>query len=356
MAEEDDSQKTEDPTDRKLAKARDEGQVAQSQEIKSWMILMGGAGMLLFLAPAMARDITAICRRFIQASYSIPVDMEHLRLLFSDVALKVFIILAPAFGMFVVLALVANVGQFGLIWSVKKISPKPSKINPLSGFKRLFSSQGLMEFAKGILKLSLVSLVAFGLAIPMLSDLQMLPAVSTGEALHRIHEIAILMAVASVGVMTVIAALDYVYQRATFMKQMRMSKTEIKDEHKQTDGDPQIKARIRQIRMERARQRMMAAVPKADVVITNPTHFAVALEYKMESMPAPIVVAKGQDHMALKIREIAEENEITIVENPPLARALYGSVEIDQEIPPEHFKAVAEVIGYVMRLKGKLQN
>ena len=140
------------------------------------------------------------------------------------------------------------------------------------------------------------------------------------------------------------------------MKQMRMSKTEIKDEHKQTDGDPQIKARIRQIRMERARQRMMAAVPKADVVITNPTHFAVALEYKMESMPAPIVVAKGQDFLALKIREIAEENEITIVENPPLARALYGSVEIDQEIPPEHFKAVAEVIGYVMRLKGKLQN
>ena len=354
MAEEDDSQKTEDPTDRKLAKAREEGQVAQSQEIKSWMILMGGAGMLLFLAPAMARDITAICQRFIQSSYSIPVDMEHLRLLFSDVALKVFIILAPAFGMFVVLALLANVGQFGLIWSLKKITPKPSKINPLSGFKRLFSSQGLMEFAKGILKLSLVSLVAFGLAIPMLSDLQMLPAISTGEALHRIHEIAILMAIASVGVMTVIAALDFIYQRATFMKQMRMSKTEIKDEHKQTDGDPQIKARIRQIRMERARQRMMAAVPKADVVITNPTHFAVALEYKMETMPAPKVIAKGQDLVALKIREIAEEHEISIVENPPLARALYAAVELDEEIPPEHFKAVAEVIGYVMRLKGKL--
>ncbi|MAO55674.1 MAG: flagellar biosynthesis protein FlhB [Rhodospirillaceae bacterium] len=356
MAEEDDSQKTEEPTPRKLSKARDEGQVAPSQEIKHWMILMGGAGMLLFLAPAIARDITAICRRFVQGSYAIPTDMEHMRLLFSDVALQVFIILSPAFGLFIVLALIANVGQFGLIWSVKKVSPKPSKISPLSGVKRLFSSQGVMEFVKGILKLTLVSLVAFGLAIPMLSDLQMLPAISPGEALHRIHEIAILMAVASFGVMTVVAALDYIFQRSTFMKQMRMSKNEVKDEHKQTDGDPQVKARIRQIRAERARQRMMAAVPKADVIITNPTHFAVALEYKMESMPAPIVVAKGQDHMALKIREIAEENEITIVENPPLARALYGSVEIDQEIPPEHFKAVAEVIGYVMRLKGKLQN
>ena len=356
MAEEDDSQKTEEPTQRKLSKARDEGQVAQSQEIKHWMILMGGAGMLLFLAPAMARDITAICRRFVQGSYAIPMDMEHLRLLFSEVALQVFIILAPAFGLFMVFALVANVGQFGLIWSLKKVTPKPSKISPLSGVKRLFSSQGVMEFFKGILKLSLVSLVAFGLAIPMLSDLQMLPAISAGEALHRVHEIAILMAVASFGVMTVVAVLDYIFQRSTFMKQMRMSKNEVKDEHKQTDGDPQVKARIRQIRAERARQRMMASVPKADVIITNPTHFAVALEYKMESMPAPIVVAKGQDHMALKIREIAEENEITIVENPPLARALYGSVEIDQEIPPEHFKAVAEVIGYVMRLKGKLQN
>ncbi|MEQ8227166.1 MAG: flagellar biosynthesis protein FlhB [Rhodospirillales bacterium] len=356
MAEEDDSQKTEEPTDRKLSKARSEGQVAQSQEIKSWMVLIGGAGMLMFLAPAMARDITAIGRRFVASSYSIPTDFEHLRLLFSSVAMEIGIILAPAMGMFVVLAVLANIGQFGLVWAPKKITPKPSKINPLSGFKRLFSSQGLMEFFKGILKLSFVSLVSFGLAIPMLHDLEMLPAVSTFAALERIHEIAILMAIASIGVMTVIAALDYIYQRAIFMKQMRMSMNDIKEEQKQTDGDPQIKARIRQIRMERARKRMMAAVPQADVVITNPTHFAVALEYKMETMPAPKVVAKGQDHLALKIREIAEENEITIVENPPLARALYSSVELDEEIPPEHFKAVAEVIGHVMRLKGKLAN
>lgn len=354
MAEEDDSQKTEEPTGRKLSKARDEGQVAQSQEIKSLMILVGGVGMLMFLAPAMARDITLIGRRFIGAAYSIPMDFEHLRLVFSKVSIEVGVILAPAMAMFVVLAIVANVGQFGLIWSTKKIQPKASKINPLSGFKRLFSSQGLVEFVKGILKLTLVATVSFGLAIPMLHDLEMMPAISTSAALHRIHEVAIIMALATIGVMGFIAALDYMYQRATFMKQMRMSKTEIKDEYKQTDGDPQIKARIRQIRMDRARKRMMAAVPNADVVITNPTHFAVALEYKMETMPAPKVIAKGQDLVALKIREIAEANEITIVENPPLARALYASVELDEEIPAEHFKAVAEVIGHVMRLKGKL--
>ena len=264
--------------------------------------------------------------------------------------------MAPMFALFVVLAIVANVGQFGLIWSTKKVEPKPDKLNPLSGFKRIFSSQSLMEFVKGILKLTLVSVVAFGLSIPLLSDLELLPAISTGEALHRIHELAILMALATVGVMSAIAGLDYAYQRYAFMKQMRMSKQEVKDEHKQTEGDPQVKARIRSIRMDRARKRMMANVPKADVVITNPTHFAVALEYKMETMPAPKVVAKGQDFIALKIREIAEENEVPIVENPPLARALYNSVELDEEIPPEHFKAVAEVIGYVMRLKGKLKH
>ena len=354
MSEEDDSQKTEDPSDRKLSKARDEGQVAQSQEIKSWAMLIGGAGLLLFMAPGLAHDVTLTGRRFIASADSIPMDFGHLHRLFGQVAMQMAITMAPVFGMFMVLAIASNMGQVGLLWSVKKVEPKPDKLNPISGFKKIFSTQSLVEFIKGVLKLTLVSVVAFGLAIPMLHDLDLLPAISPMAALHRIHEIAIMMALASAGVMTVIAALDYTYQRFNFMKQMRMSKQEVKEENKQSEGDPQIKARIRAIRMDRARKRMMAKVPDADVVITNPTHFAVALEYKMETMPAPKVVAKGQDFLALKIRELADENEVPIVENPPLARALYGSVEIDEEIPPEHFKAVAEVIGYVMRLKGKL--
>ncbi|MEK9672912.1 MAG: flagellar biosynthesis protein FlhB [Rhodospirillaceae bacterium] len=354
MSEEDESQKTEDATPRKLAKAREEGQVPQSQEIKSWMILLGGAGLLVFWAPTMAKDITVIGQQLIVSSSEIHADFGSFHHLFMNVIKNLGILLAPVFGLFVVLALAANVGQFGLLASIKKIQPKPNKINPLTGFKRIFSSQGLAEFFKGILKICAVSLVSFGLAIPMLSDLEIMPALSTGAALARMHDLMIMMAFATVAVMAVIAALDYIYQRTNFMKQMRMSKTEVKDENKQAEGDPQVKARIRQIRAQRARQRMMAAVPMADVVVTNPTHFAVALEYKMDTMPAPKVVAKGQDFVALKIREIAEANEVPIVENPPLARALFASVELDQEIPPEHFKAVAEVIGYVMRLKGTL--
>jgi flagellar biosynthetic protein FlhB len=176
-----------------------------------------------------------------------------------------------------------------------------------------------------------------------------------GQILDRIQLVAILLTAGTVAVMTVVAALDYAFQRRSFIKQMRMTKQEVRDEHKQAEGDPQIKARIRRLRMERAQKRMMAAVPEADVVITNPTHFAVALAYEMETMSAPRLVAKGADVLAQRIREIAEENQVPLVENPPLARALYASVELDQEIPPEHYQAVAQVIGYVMRLKGELR-
>ena len=168
-----------------------------------------------------------------------------------------------------------------------------------------------------------------------------------------ILNIAILISAGTIAVMTAIAALDFMFQKYQFTKQMRMSKQEVKDEHKQSEGDPQVKARIRALRQQRARERMMAAVPEADVVITNPTHYAVALKYDMEEMPAPKLIAKGIDTLAFRIREVAEEHDIPIVENPPLARALHASVELDEEIPPEHFVAVAEVIGYVMRMKGK---
>ena len=171
--------------------------------------------------------------------------------------------------------------------------------------------------------------------------------------LDKILNIAILISAGTIAVMTAIAALDFMFQKYQFTKQMRMSKQEVKDEHKQSEGDPQVKARIRALRQQRARERMMAAVPEADVVITNPTHYAVALKYDMEEMPAPKLIAKGIDTLAFRIREVAEEHDIPIVENPPLARALHASVELDEEIPPEHFVAVAEVIGYVMRMKGK---
>ena len=171
--------------------------------------------------------------------------------------------------------------------------------------------------------------------------------------LEFIHKIVVLLIFTVVIAIFVLAVADYLYQRYTYLKKLRMTKQELKDEYKQVEGDPLVKSRIRQVRMERARHRMMENVPKADVVVVNPTHYAVAMEYKMEEMDAPVVVAKGVDFLALRIREIAEEHEIPIVENPPLARALFASVEVDQAIPPEHFKAVAEVIGYVMQLKNQ---
>lgn len=211
----------------------------------------------------------------------------------------------------------------------------------------------IVESFKGIIKISVIGFIAVLVVKPYLGKVELLPTMDTMAVLRFIHKIVILLIFTVVIAVLVIAVADYVYQRYTHLKKLRMTKQEVKDEYKQMEGDPMVKSRIRQVRMERARHRMMENVPKADVVIVNPTHYAVALEYKMEEMDTPVVVAKGIDFIALKIRELAEEHDIPVVENPPLARALFASVEIDQAIPPEHFKAVAEVIGYVMQLKNQ---
>ena len=262
--------------------------------------------------------------------------------------------MAPFFGLMMVIALFANVGQIGLIFAPEKIKPNLEKISIIKGAKRMVSSRAIVEFLKGIFKLLVVGVVSLFMVLPALDDLTLVPFMDVGTSLDRIRDIAVLLGIGTVSVMTVIAGLDFAYQKYMFKKQMMMSKHEVKEEQKQTDGDPQVKARIRKVRMERAQQRMMAAVPDADVVVTNPTHFSVALEYKLDEMPAPKVVAKGIDHLAMRIREVAEANDVPLVENPPLARALYASVELGEEIPPEHFKAVAEVIGFIMRKKGNL--
>ena len=354
MAEEDDASKTEDPTARKLEKARDKGQVASSQEVKSWMILLGGAFAMIVMAPGIMRDISLTSLKFIESSHAIAVDSPHLRNVLIELLGDLAWILSPLMGLLVVLALVANVGQTGFIWALEKPKPQVSKISPLKGAKRIFGAKGFVEFVKGLAKLSLVTVVAFGLAVPLLGDIALLPSLEIGQTLGRIHWIAIWLMVGTVAVMTAIAALDFAYQKFSHLKQMRMTKQEVKDEHKQSEGDPLVKARIRKLRMARAQERMMAAVPEADVVITNPTHYAVALEYKMQTMPAPKVVAKGMDSLAQRIRAVAEEIDVPVIENAPLAQALYATVELDEEIPDEHYKAVAEIIGYVMRLRGQL--
>jgi flagellar biosynthetic protein FlhB len=355
MAEEDDqSQKTEDPSERKLLKAREKGDVAQSQEVKTWMILLGGTAGLIFMGPSLGDGIRSLSHPFIENAHTIPTDFDHLHLVFSNLTMDLGLLLAPLMGLLMFLAITANVAQFGLIFAPEKIKFDPSKISLIKGMKRMFSAKAVMEFLKGILKLFAVSVVSFSLALPWLTDLTLMARMELGYSLDRIIMISTVLTAGTLGVMTIVAIMDFAFQQQQFTKKMRMSKQEVKDEHKQSEGDPHVKARIRKIRTERAQARMMAAVPDADVVITNPTHYSIALEYKMDDMAVPKLVAKGVDHIAMRIREIAEAHNIPMVENPPLARALYAGVEINEEIPAEHFKAVAEVIGFIMRKRGDL--
>ncbi len=353
MAEEDDASKTEDPTEKKLGDARKKGEVSKSVEINSWFILVGGAVSLIVFTPYIAQNISLKLEFLITTPHSIPIDLRHLLKLFSSILFDLGLILAPIFVALIILGIFSNTFQTGLIWATEKLQLDVKKISIVKGFKRLVSTRALVEFLKGIFKLFLVAVVAFGLALPNLTDIGVIPEMDPIYSLERIHMLAVILFLGTIAVMTVVAAADFVFQKHKFTKQMMMTRQEVKDEQKQADGDPIIKARIRKIRSEKAQQRMMAAVPEADVVVTNPTHYSIALTYKMEEMAAPRLVAKGVDHLAFRIRDIANANDIPIVENPPLARALYAGVELNEEIPPQHFKAVAEVIGYVMRLRGE---
>lgn len=352
--EEDDASKTEEPTEKKLEKAKQEGQVSQSQEIKSWASFFVAAIFVIFLAPTFASKVTEPIIFFIRDGYQIPVDRDSLELLFKQLLADMGIRVLPLLIVFMVTAVLSGVLQTGLIWAPKKMQPKLENISLKKGIKKVISVRSVVELIKTIFKFLLVGGVALIAVIPIYSNVELIPSYDVFQLLELMYDVAIRLLIGVTSLMTLIAAIDYAYQKYNFTKQMRMTKQEVKDEHKNAEGDPQIKAKIRQLRMERARQRMMAAVPTADVVVTNPTHYACALEYKQETMTAPRLVAKGMDNLALRIRDIAEENEVPVVENPPLARALYASVELEEEVPPEHYAAVAEVIGYVMRLKGQL--
>jgi flagellar biosynthesis protein FlhB len=350
----DDSSKTEQPTQRKLGRARDRGQVIQSREINTLFMLTTGAAVVLLLAPSLAGRVEVNFSRFLDSTTLIAgggILWEAVIALLGQLA---EICILPLL-LLMVMAVAGSIVQTGLVFAFDKISFDPSRLSLISGFKRLFSLRSGVEFLKNLAKLALVTAVSAWLLapeMPRLPDLITLDPASLASEIHRLLLHFVL------GVLLLIAALavfDYGYQRLSFMREMRMSKQELKEEHKQAEGDPMIKARLRQIRIERARRRMMAAVPTASVVVTNPTHYAVALAYEMGDKGAPRVVAKGADLIAQRIREIAEENDVPLVENPPLARALYANVELDHEIPPEHYRAVAEIINYVFRLKGKLR-
>jgi flagellar biosynthesis protein FlhB len=352
MAEEqDDSQKTEDPTSRRLDEARNRGQVANSREVNNLLMLGVFSLSVLFFGGTAAGTIYKAAMPFIGSPDQVPADFGSL----VRMGWHLLGVLLVAGAVPLVLAIIAAVGagylQFGLIFSADGIMPKLDKISPLAGLKRMFSMRSLAEFVRGLLKIAVVASVALFLILPEVAHLNKLIGM---EMIQLLSETKALLAKLLIGVVSIVAAIatiDVIYQRLQHLREMRMSRQEIKEEYKETEGDPLIKGRLRQLRMERTRRRMMAQVPQSDVVVTNPTHYAVALKYDAATMAAPKLMAKGVDKVAQKIREIAKENGIPVVENPPLARGLYASVEIDQEVTPEFYKAVAEVISYIFKLK-----
>ncbi len=357
MSEEPDKdEKTEDPTGKKLEKSREDGNVAQSQEVKSFAALTGGLILVAFLAPWIMETLTVTIRPFLERPHQfIGMDAETLRDVLAQILLDLLIVLGAPMALFIALALIGAIGQFGLLWAPKKLKPDFKKISPISGAKRLFSPRTVMEAVKSLVKVLVVTVVSYVVIEPRLENPERFMAQDILVTLVELHEILILLLIIVVVLVGGIAAADFAYQKYKHTEDLKMTKQEVKDERKNAEGDPLIKNKIRQLRMQRAMQRMMSKVPTASVVVTNPTHYAVALLYDMETMAAPRLVAKGVDQVAHRIRDVAEENDVPVVENPPLARGLYAAVDLDREIPPEHYKAVAEVIGYVMRLKNKFK-
>ena len=352
VAEDDDeASKTEEPSERKISKAKEEGDIAISQDAKSFIMLIGMLFIIWLVLPLMFKWFYTYSLKFVETPDTIPTDGRHIRLLLYDTVFTLMKILGIPFAILMVLGIFASIAQTGFVFAPKKLEPNWNKLNIFAALPQFINMKKIVESLKGIIKITVIAFIGILVIRPYLEKVNLMPGMETMAILSFIHKVVVLLIFTVVIAVLVIAVADFAYQKYQHLKKLRMTKQEVKDEYKQMEGDPLVKSRIRQVRMERARHRMMDAVPRADVVIVNPTHYAVALEYKMEKMDAPVVVAKGLDNLALRIREIAEEHDIPIVENPPLARALFASVELDQSIPAEHFKAVAEVIGYVMQLK-----
>jgi flagellar biosynthetic protein FlhB len=342
--------KTEDPSQKKLEDAHKKGDVAKSQEVVTWFMLLGSAAIFAMMAPGTAASLSESLKLNIMNADQFELGGAGFAAFFNGLALALIGTVLIPLVVLSTCAILANLIQHRPLFSAEPITPKLSKISPLAGAKRLFSIESLVNLGKGLLKIGIVGTVVIMVVWPERDRLDTMMTADPLMILADFQEIGIKIFVAVLAIVTVIAFADYLYVRQKWWKKLMMTVQETRDEYKQMEGDPHIKGKLRQLRQERSRRRMMAAVPDATVVITNPTHFAVALKYD-KGMKAPRCVAKGADAVALRIRELAREHDVPIVENPPLARALFASVDVDDAIPNEHFKAVAEVIGFVMRLK-----
>ncbi len=351
MAEEgDDTEKTEDPTRKRLDEALERGDVVKSQEVNTWFILASAALIASSFSGSIGGGLQGMFRSLITNSFTIPVDGGSLLALLSTLERRLIAVFAVPLVLIVVAAIAGNLAQHRLVWTAQALKPTFNKISPMSGFKRIFGKQAFANLIKGLIKLTLLGAVLSAILWPERRKLESLVHLDPVSIIVMIRSLSLQLLGATVALLAIIAAADYLFQYRQWFERQKMSLREMKEEFKATEGDPHIKGRLRALRQARMKKRMMAAVTKASVVITNPTHFAVALQYE-KGMTAPVCVAKGVDAVTLKIREVAGKSQVPIVENPPLARALHATVEIDEEIPVEHYQAVAQVIGYVMRLK-----
>ena len=349
MAEDDEqSSKTEDATPRRLEEARKRGDVAKSSDFSSWASFAGTAGVLAIGGGWMARDLAMRLLPFFEHPDAFVLQnggAQGVMRLSIQAGLPA---VALVLGAGMICGVAGNVVQHGFLWSPDKLKPDPSKLSPMAGFKRLYGVDGLVQFLKSMLKVGIMGIVAWMVMKPHSTEMQGLARLDPAAILPFLGSILKALILAVVTVLGLGAGADWLWQRQRFLFRMRMTREELKEDVRQSEGDPLVKAKIRQMRNERARRRMMQNVPKATLVVVNPTHYAVALRYVAGETAAPQCLAKGVDRVALRIRELAEEHGVPVVEDPPLARALYAAVEIDEAIPVQHYEAVAKVIGFVM--------
>lgn len=348
MAEEE--EKTEDPSQKRREDAIARGDVVKSQEVSTWFMIAGALLAISAFAGSAATALRTTLAGLLGNLHSLRTDGAGLIALSGKLGFEVLAAVAVPLLLLALAAIGGNILQHRPMISAQSLRPQFERVSPMAGAKRLFSKQALIGFAKGLLKLGVVGTVLFWLVWPERTRLERWIGTDPAAVLPGTESLALKLLGAVAAILALVAAADYLLQYRIWFSRLKMTLQELKEEYKQSEGDPKIKAKIRELRQQRMKKRMMAAVPKASVVIANPTHFAVALRYE-RGMNAPVCLAKGVDALALKIREIAEANNVPVVENPPLARALHATAEIDAEIPPEHYKAVAEVIGFVMRLR-----